>query len=161
MAGIMSVTGMANGEPTRIGIPVADIFTGVYSAVGILAALAEREKTGKGTLVDTALLDTVGVLANQALSYLATGKAPQRIGNAHPVVAVSGVPRQDGHVIIACGNDSQFVKLCGALGAPEVGADPAYKTNSDRVVNRETLIPKLCGVTSALTRSRFSNGLTK
>jgi crotonobetainyl-CoA:carnitine CoA-transferase CaiB-like acyl-CoA transferase len=155
MGGIMSVTGMPDGEPMRIGIPVADIFTGVYSAVGILAALAEREKTGKGTLVDTALLDTQsGVLANQALSYFATGQAPGRIGNAHPVVVPYQVfPAQDGFVIIACGNDTQFVKLCNALGAPEVGSDPNHKTNSDRVVNRETLIPKLCAVTSALTRA--------
>jgi crotonobetainyl-CoA:carnitine CoA-transferase CaiB-like acyl-CoA transferase len=155
MGGIMSITGMPDGEPMRIGIPVADIFTGVYSAVGILAALAEREKTGKGTLVDTALLDTQsGVLANQALSYFATGKAPGRIGNAHPVVVPYQVfPAQDGFVIIACGNDTQFVKLCDALGAPEIGCDPNHKTNADRVVNRETLIPSLCAVTEKLTRA--------
>ncbi|MPZ57446.1 MAG: CoA transferase [Rhizobiales bacterium] len=157
MGGIMSVTGLQDGEPMRIGIPVADIFTGVYSAVGILAALAEREKTGKGTLVDTALLDTQsGVLANQALSYFATGTAPGRIGNAHPVVVPYQVfPAKDGFVIIACGNDAQFVKLCGALGAPEVGRDPKYKTNADRVVNRETLIPSLCEVTATLTRAEI------
>src|SRR5882762_7599147 len=87
MGGIMDITGLPEGEPTRIGIPVADIFTGVYSVIGILSALAQREKTGRGCLVDTALLDTqVGVLANQGLSYLATGVAPKRIGNAHPVV---------------------------------------------------------------------------
>jgi crotonobetainyl-CoA:carnitine CoA-transferase CaiB-like acyl-CoA transferase len=135
MGGIMSLTGMPDGEPMRIGIPVADIFTGVYSAVGILAALAEREKTGKGTLVDTALLDTqVGVLANQALSYLSTGQVPPRLGNAHPVVVPYQVfPASDGFVIIACGNDTQFVKLTGALGVPDVGANPSYKTNADRV----------------------------
>ena len=155
MGGIMSVTGLPDGEPMRIGIPVADISTGIYSAVGILAALVQREKTGKGTLVDTALLDTQsGVLANQALSYFASGKAPGRIGNAHPVVVPYQVfPAADGHVIIACGNDTQFVKLCDALGAPEIGRDPKHKTNSDRVVNRETLIPSLCGVTSKLTRA--------
>jgi crotonobetainyl-CoA:carnitine CoA-transferase CaiB-like acyl-CoA transferase len=155
MGGIMSVTGLPDGEPMRIGIPVADISTGIYSAVGILAAVLEREKTGKGTLVDTALLDTQsGLLANQALSYFATGKAPERIGNAHPVVVPYQVfPAADGHVIIACGNDTQFVKLCSALGAPEVGCDPRYKTNSDRVVNRETLIPSLCTVTAKLARA--------
>jgi crotonobetainyl-CoA:carnitine CoA-transferase CaiB-like acyl-CoA transferase len=163
MGGIMSVTGLADGEPMRIGIPVADIFTGVYSVVGILAALAQREKTGKGTLVDTALLDTQsGVLANQALSYFATGKAPGRIGNAHPVVVPYQVfPAADGHVIIACGNDTQFVKLCDALGAPELGRDPKHKTNSDRVVNRETLIPSLCDVTSTLTRADILARLDK
>jgi crotonobetainyl-CoA:carnitine CoA-transferase CaiB-like acyl-CoA transferase len=155
MGGIMSVTGLPDGEPMRIGVPVADISTGIYSAVGILAALVQREKTGKGTLVDTALLDTQsGVLANQALSYFASGKAPGRIGNAHPVVVPYQVfPAADGHVIIACGNDTQFVKLCDALGAPEIGRDAKYKTNSDRVVNREALIPSLCNVTSKLSRA--------
>jgi crotonobetainyl-CoA:carnitine CoA-transferase CaiB-like acyl-CoA transferase len=157
MGGIMSVTGQADGEPMRIGIPVADIFTGVYSAVGILAALAQREKTGKGTQVDTALLDTQsGVLANQALSYFASGKAPGRIGNAHPVVVPYQVfPAADGFVIIACGNDTQFVKLCNALGVPEIGSDPKYKTNADRVVNRESLISGLCATTSKLTRAQI------
>jgi crotonobetainyl-CoA:carnitine CoA-transferase CaiB-like acyl-CoA transferase len=163
MGGIMSVTGLPDGEPMRIGIPLADIFTGVYSAVGILAALAQREKTGRGTLVDTALLDTqVGVLANQALSYLSVGKVPERIGNAHPVVVPYQVfPAKDGFVIIACGNDTQFVKLTGALGVPEVGADPAYKTNSDRVMNRDSLISKLCAVTSTLTRAEILERLDK
>jgi len=163
MGGIMSVTGQADGEPMRIGIPVADIFTGVYSAVGILAALAEREKTGKGTLVDTALLDTQsGVLANQALSYFASGKAPGRIGNAHPVVVPYQVfPAADGFVIIACGNDTQFVKLCNALGVPEIGSDPKYKTNSDRVMNRESLISGLCAMTSTLKRAQILEKLDK
>jgi crotonobetainyl-CoA:carnitine CoA-transferase CaiB-like acyl-CoA transferase len=85
MGGFMSLTGMAGGEPTRAGVPIADIFTGIYSVVGILAALVERQKTGRGTLVDTALIDTqVGVLGNQALNYLISGELPQRIGNAHP-----------------------------------------------------------------------------
>ena len=163
MGGIMSVTGQADGEPMRIGIPVADIFTGVYSAVGILAALAEREKTGKGTLVDTALLDTQsGVLANQALSYFASGKAPGRIGNAHPVVVPYQVfPAADGFVIIACGNDTQFVKLCNALDVPEIGSDPKYKTNSDRVMNRESLISGLCAMTSTLKRAQILEKLDK
>jgi len=163
MGGIMSITGTPDGEPMRSGVPVADIFTGVYSAVGILAALAQREKTGKGTLVDTALLDTQsGVLANQALSYFATGKVPGRIGNAHPVVVPYQVfPASDGFVIIACGNDTQFVKLCDALGAPEVGRDPKYKTNADRVVNRGTLIPSLCDVTAKLTRADILDRLDK
>jgi glutaryl-CoA transferase len=153
MGGIMDITGLPEGEPTRIGIPVADIFTGVYSVIGILSALAQREKTGRGCLVDTALLDTqVGVLANQGLSYLATGVAPKRIGNAHPVVVPYQVfPVTDGHIIIACGNDGQFAKLCAVLGDPTMAQDALYKTNSDRVVNRTTLIPRL----TALTR-RFA-----
>jgi crotonobetainyl-CoA:carnitine CoA-transferase CaiB-like acyl-CoA transferase len=153
MGGIMDITGLPEGEPTRIGVPVADIFTGVYSVIGILSALAQREKTGRGCLVDTALLDTqVGVLANQGLSYLATGVAPKRIGNAHPVVVPYQVfPVTDGHIIIACGNDGQFAKLCAVLGDPAMAQDALYKTNSDRVVNRTTLIPRI----TALTR-RFA-----
>ena len=149
MGGIMDITGLPEGEPTRIGIPVADIFTGVYSVIGILSALAQREKTGRGCLVDTALLDTqVGVLANQGLSYLATGVAPKRIGNAHPVVVPYQVfPVTDGHIIIACGNDGQFAKLCAVLGDPTMAQDALYKTNSDRVVNRTTLIPRITALT--------------
>ncbi|HZR77017.1 CaiB/BaiF CoA-transferase family protein [Bradyrhizobium sp.] len=145
MGGIMSITGEPGGEPMRVGIPIADIFTGVYAAVGVLAALAQREKTGCGCLVDAALLDTqVGVLANQALSYLVTGAPPQRIGNMHPVVTPYQVfAVADGHVIIACGNDGQFVKLCEVLGAPQIAQDPKYRSNADRVVNRDSLVRAL------------------
>ena len=155
MGGIMDITGLPDGEPTRIGIPVADIFTGVYSVIGILSALAQREKTGRGCLVDTALLDTqVGVLANQGLSYLATGVAPKRIGNAHPVVVPYQVfPVTDGHIIIACGNDGQFAKLCAVLGDPTMAQDALYKTNSDRVVNRTTLIPRITALTKRFAKA--------
>jgi crotonobetainyl-CoA:carnitine CoA-transferase CaiB-like acyl-CoA transferase len=155
MGGIMDVTGLPDGEPTRIGIPVADILTGVYSVIGILSALAQREKTGRGCHVDTALLDTqVGVLANQGLSYLATGIAPKRIGNAHPVVVPYQVfPVTDGHIIIACGNDGQFGKLCAVLGDPAMAQDALYKTNSDRVVNRTTLIPRMTALTMRFAKA--------
>ncbi len=149
MGGIMDLTGMPEGEPMRVGIPVADIFTGVYAVVGILAALAEREKTGRGGHVDVALLDCqVGVLANQALSYLVTGKAPRRIGNAHPVIVPYQVfPVSDGHIIIACGNDGQFAKLCKVLGEPGLAQETAFRTNSDRVVHREALIARMVELT--------------
>src|SRR5690349_22425997 len=103
MGGFMSLTGTADGEPTRGGVPVSDIFTGVYSVIGILAALAQRERTGKGSYVDTALVDsTVGVLANQGLNYLASAKVPGRIGNAHPnIVPYQVFPVADGYIIIA------------------------------------------------------------
>src|SRR5918993_1492405 len=150
MGGFMDLTGLPDGEPTRAGVPISDIFTGVYSGVGILAALAQRERTGRGCLVDTALGDsTVGVLANQALNYLVSGVTPKRIGNAHPnIVPYQVFPVADGHIIIATGNDSQFIKLCGVLGAPEIGQDPAYRINSDRLSKRSELIGKL----SALSR---------
>src|SRR5438876_3485227 len=149
MGGIMDLTGPAEGEPQRAGVPVADIFTGVYSAVGILAALAERERTGRGCLVDTALVDSqVGVLANQALNYLISGVVPKRIGNAHPnIVPYQVFAVADGHIIIATGNDNQFAKLCALLGEPEIAEEPRYRANSDRLANREELIARLSALT--------------
>ena len=142
MGGIMDITGTPDGEPTRCGVPVADIFTGVYSVIGVLAGIAQRDRTGRGCLVDTALLDSqVGVLSNQALNYLISGKVPQRIGNAHAnIVPYQVFPVADGHVIIAVGNDSQFAKLCTVLGAPELAKDPAYLTNADRLGRRAELV---------------------
>jgi crotonobetainyl-CoA:carnitine CoA-transferase CaiB-like acyl-CoA transferase len=155
MGGIMDLTGTPDGEPMRVGVPIADIFTGVYSAVGILAALAQREKTGRGCHVDVPLLDVqTSVLANQALSYFTTGQSPGRMGNAHPVVVPYQVfPVADGHIIIASGNDNQFAKLCNVLGEPALAKDPAYLTNSDRVKNRDKLIPHLFGLTMRFTRA--------
>jgi crotonobetainyl-CoA:carnitine CoA-transferase CaiB-like acyl-CoA transferase len=154
MGGIMDLTGDPAGEPQRAGVPVADIFTGVYSAVGVLAALAQREKTGQGCLVDTALLDSqVGVLANQALNFLVSGKVPTRIGNAHPnIVPYQVFPVADGHIIIATGNDNQFAKLCAVLGKPKLPEEPRYRVNSDRLKHREELIEHLSGLTRRWSR---------
>jgi crotonobetainyl-CoA:carnitine CoA-transferase CaiB-like acyl-CoA transferase len=155
MGGFMSLTGAPDGEPTRAGVPIADIFTGVYSVVGILAALAERERTGRGRHVDTALVDTqVGVLGNQALNFLVSGLAPERIGNAHPnIVPYQVFPLADGHIIIASGNDGQFAKLCDVLGEPGLAQDPQYKTNADRVMNRAKLVAHLSSLTSKRARA--------
>jgi crotonobetainyl-CoA:carnitine CoA-transferase CaiB-like acyl-CoA transferase len=149
MGGIMDLTGTPDGEPQRTGVPVADIFTGVYSVIGILAALMERDRTGRGCQVDTALLDSqVGVLANQALNYLVSGKVPKRIGNAHPnIVPYQVFPVADGHIIIATGNDNQFVKLCAVLGEPRIAQEAPYRANSDRLKNREALVARLCALT--------------
>ena len=154
MGGIMDVTGMADGEPTRIGIPMSDIFTGVYSVVGILAALQERERTGKGAYIDTALVDTtVGVLSNQALNYLVSGKVPKRIGNAHAnIVPYQVFPVADGYAIVATGNDAQYVKFCNMLGAPELAENPDYKDNVGRLKHRAELIGKLSALTLAMKR---------
>jgi crotonobetainyl-CoA:carnitine CoA-transferase CaiB-like acyl-CoA transferase len=154
MGGFMSLTGAAGGEPTRAGVPVADIFTGVYSVVGVLAALAERERTGRGTLVDTALIDTqVGVLANQALNFLVSGELPERIGNAHPnIVPYQVFPVADGHIIIATGNDTQFAKLCAVLGEPKIPEEADYRSNSDRLKHRGELIAKLSALTGKIAR---------
>jgi crotonobetainyl-CoA:carnitine CoA-transferase CaiB-like acyl-CoA transferase len=155
MGGIMSITGEPDREPMRLGVAFADVFTGVYSAVGVLAALHERERTGRGSFIDMALFDTMtGVLANQALSYLVSGKAPTRMGNAHPTVVPYQVfPTSDGHMIIAVGNDGQFARLCAILGVPALSQDPLYGTNGDRVVNRDTLIPRLTALTAQRTRA--------
>jgi len=154
MGGIMDLTGAPDGEPQRAGVPVADIFTGIYSVVGILAALIERGQTGRGCLVDTALVDSqVGVLANQALNYLVSGKVPLRIGNAHPnIVPYQVFQVADGHIIIATGNDSQFGKLCALLGEPKIAEEPRYRSNSDRLANREELIARLSALTARWRR---------
>jgi crotonobetainyl-CoA:carnitine CoA-transferase CaiB-like acyl-CoA transferase len=153
IGGFMSLTGDADGEPTRAGVPIADIMTGVYAVVGILAAVIERDKTGKGTLVDGALVDTqVGMLANQALNYLVSGDLPVRIGNAHPnIVPYQVFPVADGHIIIATGNDSQFVKLCGVLGEPALAENPDYKDNKSRLAHREVLVGRLTELCKRMT----------
>ncbi len=132
MGGIMDITGDPAGEPTRLGVAFADVFTGTYSALAITAALKEREHTGKGSHIDMALLDTmVGVLANQATYYLVSGKAPVRMGNAHAsVVPYQTFPTTDGWMLIACGNDGQFVKMMQVLGDPAMAKDERYKTNA-------------------------------
>jgi crotonobetainyl-CoA:carnitine CoA-transferase CaiB-like acyl-CoA transferase len=154
MGGIMDITGMADGEPTRIGFPVADIFTGVYSVVGILAALQQRERTGKGSYVDTALVDSaVGVLSNQALNYLVSDKIPTRIGNAHAnIVPYQVFEVADGYIIIATGNDGQYVKLCNALGATELAEHPDYQNNSSRLARREEVVGALTAYTKKFKR---------
>jgi glutaryl-CoA transferase len=154
MGGMMDLTGMADGPPTRVGVAISDIFTGVYSVIGIQAALIEREKTGKGCYVDTALVDsTVGVLANQALNFLVSKEVPKRIGNSHPnIVPYQEFPVADGHIIIATGNDSQYIKLCKVLGAPELGEDAKYKDNVGRLKYRNELVPKLAALTKRMQR---------
>jgi crotonobetainyl-CoA:carnitine CoA-transferase CaiB-like acyl-CoA transferase len=150
----MDLTGMADGPPTRVGVAISDIFTGCYSVIGILAAVAQREKTGKGCYVDTALVDsTVGVLANQALNYLVSNELPKRIGNAHPnIVPYQEFPVADGHVIVATGNDSQYIKFCNVLGAPELAQNPDYKDNIGRLKHRNELVGKLTALTKQMKR---------
>jgi crotonobetainyl-CoA:carnitine CoA-transferase CaiB-like acyl-CoA transferase len=152
IGGFMDLTGNPDGEPLRSGVPISDIFTGVYSVVGILAALARREKTGRGGYVDTALVDsTVGVLANQALNFLVSGKVPHRMGNAHPNITPYQVfPVADGHIIIASGNDAQFAKLCGVLGEPALAKKPDYIDNKARLANRAALVAHICALTARM-----------
>ena len=157
MGGIMDLTGTPDGEPQRAGVPVADIFTGIYSVIGILAALIERDRTGRGCLVDTALLDSqVGVLANQALNFLVSGTVPERLGNAHPnIVPYQVFPVADGHIIIATGNDNQFAKLCAVLGEAQIAQEPHWLANSDRLANRDSLVARLSDLTRKWQRAEL------
>ncbi|MDB6181195.1 CaiB/BaiF CoA transferase family protein [Paracoccus fistulariae] len=154
MSGLMSVTGDADGQPQKVGVAVTDIFTGVYAAVGILAALYQRQGTGRGQQVDMALLDVAtSVMANQAMNYLATGSAPRRMGNAHPnLVPYAVFDCADGWLIIAVGNDAQFRRLCALLGLPALGTAPDYATNAARVANRDSLTAQLSVVTKSWAR---------
>jgi crotonobetainyl-CoA:carnitine CoA-transferase CaiB-like acyl-CoA transferase len=157
MGGIMDLTGAPEGEPMKVGVAFADIFTGLYAVIGIQAALAARERTGRGQLVDMALLDAqVGVLANQASNYLVSGKAPHRLGNAHPnIVPYQVFPAADSHIIIATGNDRQFADVCRILGVPQLASDQRFVTNASRVRNRNDLMPLLFQQSQLATKSEL------
>lgn len=149
MGGIMSITGQPDGtpgaEPVKVGVAFADIFTGLYATIGVLAALHHRDMTGEGQYLDLALLDTqVAVLANQALNFLVGGKAPKRLGNAHPnIVPYQTFATADGYIIIAVGNDRQFREYVKIAGVAELAENPLFLTNRDRVANRDALIALL------------------
>ncbi len=159
MGGLMSVTGRKDGEPgagpQKAGVALADILTGLYAVIGILAALAERERSGAGQHVDVALLDVqVACLANQAMNYLVGGAVPQRLGNAHPnIVPYQDLPTSDGDMVVAVGTDAQFARLCAEAGLAGVAEDARFATNQARVANRTTLIELLAGATIARTTS--------
>lgn len=145
MSGLMSVTGQPDGmpgaEPLKVGVPVSDLFTGLYATISILAALRHRERTGQGQHIDCALLDTqVSLLANQAMNWLVGGLVPTRLGNGHPnVVPYRCFATADGHVIVAVGNDGQFRSLCRLLGRQDLLDDARYASNAGRQTNRAAL----------------------
>ncbi len=153
MSGMMSITGRADGEPgggpTRVGVALTDLFTGVYAATAILAALEVRNRTGAGQHIDMALLDVgMAILANQASGFLNTGHVPQRQGNSHPSLApYQDFPTQDGAMLLAIGNDGQFSRFCQAAGKPEWSADARFAGMAGRVKNRDALIPLMEEVT--------------
>jgi crotonobetainyl-CoA:carnitine CoA-transferase CaiB-like acyl-CoA transferase len=148
MGGLMSVTGerddLPGGGPQKVGVPIVDLMTGMYTAVGVLAALAHRAETGKGDYIDIAMLDVqVAFLANQAMNYLVSGKIPGHTGNRHPNIQPQDVFRcREGHVALAVGNDEQFAKFCGAIERPELASDPRFARNESRVRN----LPELYAV---------------
>ena len=152
MGGLMSITGEAEDVPgalpQKVGVAIADIVTGLYCTSAIQAALLHRERSGEGQYIDMALLDCqVAILANQAMMYLSAGEVPQRMGNAHSTIVPYQVfATQDGHMILAVGNDGQFKKVCELLGRPELAQDPRFKKNSDRVMHRTELVEILAEI---------------
>ena len=170
MGGLMSVTGpsraeiaddQSGGGPQKVGVAVADLFTGMYASTAILAALRHRDLTGEGQSIDMALLDTqVAMLANLGANYLSSGAVPQRMGNAHQnIVPYQVFEVADGHMIVAVGNDSQFAKFCEVAGRPALAQDARFTRNADRVRHRDTLVPLLAALMKARTRNDWLNAL--
>jgi crotonobetainyl-CoA:carnitine CoA-transferase CaiB-like acyl-CoA transferase len=154
MSGIMSITGEPDGSPQKAGVAIADLFTGLYGVIAIEAALIERERTGRGQHLDLSLFDSMSaMLANQAMNYLASGKSPKRMGNAHVNLApYQTLPVSDGWFIVAVGNDGQFARLCVVLGLEPLAKDKRFATNPGRVVNRVALEAKLKAKTATWKR---------
>jgi crotonobetainyl-CoA:carnitine CoA-transferase CaiB-like acyl-CoA transferase len=177
IGGLMSVTGERDdlgGGPQKVGVAVADLFTGMYAAVGIMAALRHAEKTGEGQYVDMALLDTqVAMLANLGANYLVSGKTPGRAGNAHqnivpyqvfevkpsPELIASNGPAARDHLILAVGNDGQYAKFCGVAGHPELATDERFAKNTERVKNRQVLVPMLEKIMLTRTKADWLSAL--
>lgn len=148
MAGLMSITGFPETPPVKVGVAISDLTTGMYAVIAIQAALVHRDRTGQGQHIDMALFDTqLGWLANQNMNWLVGGRVPGRQGNAHPnIVPYQEFATADGHLIVAAGNDRQFVRLCQAIGADDIGKDPAFATNAKRVAARAALAERLGAV---------------
>jgi crotonobetainyl-CoA:carnitine CoA-transferase CaiB-like acyl-CoA transferase len=141
MSGLMSITGPAGGEPTKVGVALVDVLSGLYAATGILAALQERARTGRGQRVEVSLLGSaLAGLVNQASSFLCTGTPPRAMGNRHPsITPYETLATADRPLVVAVGNDGQFARLCRAVGRDELAGDPRFATNADRVANRDEL----------------------
>jgi len=153
MGGICSITGFPDeqgGRPTKVGVGIADVMTGMYATSAILAALHARRETGRGQYIDLALYDSqIAWLINQGLAYLVSGENPERLGNGHPhIVPYDTFPASDGHFIIAVGNDGQFARMCAVMGRPDWAEDPRFARNVDRVRNRKTLMPMIEAITA-------------
>ncbi|MDQ8033256.1 CaiB/BaiF CoA transferase family protein [Bordetella genomosp. 1] len=161
MGGLMSVTGERDdrpgGGPQKVGVPIVDLSTGVYAALGIVAALLRRTQTGRGEYVDVAMLDVqVGLLANQAMNFLLGKRVPRRTGTAHPNIQPQRTFHcADGDIVLVVGNDGQFATLCEVIGRPELATDPAYATNGKRVRNQAELDPILDAVFAAQPRAHW------
>jgi len=158
MGGLMSITGEKDGAPQKVGVPIVDLMTGMYAAVAILAAVAKRDRNGEGETIDLAMLDVQSAfLANQAMNFLVGNRIPHRAGNRHPNIQPQDVfPAQDGHIVLAVGNDGQFVKLCEAIGRPDWAQDPRFIKNADRVRNEAALTPLLAERFRDFTRAELT-----
>ncbi|MCB4824846.1 CaiB/BaiF CoA transferase family protein [Roseicella aerolata] len=161
MGGVMSLTGEPNGSPQKVGVPVADLFAGLYGCIGILAALNHRNATGQGQQIDIGMLDThVAWLANQGMNYLATGENPPRLGNQHPNIApYQEFPTKDGYIILAVGNDPTFERFCKAFGQEHLLADERFATNPKRVANRQLVTDTLTPVMQSRTTAEWIEAL--
>ena len=153
--GIMSLTGEPDGAPMKVGVGITDVMCGMYATTAILAALRHRDQTGEGQYIDIGLVDTqVAWLINEGANYLASGEVPKRRGNQHPnIVPYQVFEVSDGHLIIAVGNDAQFVKFCAAIGHPALAQDPRYTVNIDRITNREDLIETLIPIIKKIDKA--------
>ncbi|MEM6275122.1 MAG: CoA transferase [Myxococcota bacterium] len=163
MSGVMSITGEADGAPMKVGVGIADLMCGMYAAVAILAALRHRETSGKGQTIDLSLFDsTLAWLANRGSNYLVSGQQPRRWGNAHPnIVPYETFPTSDGWVVIACGNDTQFERLCDGLQLNGVSGDPRFSTNQARLENRDAVVERIASATLRETTSHWVAVLEK
>jgi crotonobetainyl-CoA:carnitine CoA-transferase CaiB-like acyl-CoA transferase len=157
MGGLMSITGQPDGEPTKVGVALVDVLAGLFATVGVLAALAERERSGRGQRVDLSLLSTLlAALVNQGSGFLATGTSAPRMGNGHPSVAPYEPYRTaDSEVVIAVGNERQFRRLAEAVGRPELGDDARFQSNSLRVQHRRALRDELESALSSAPASSW------
>ncbi len=161
MGGIMSLTGEPNGSPQKAGVPVADLFAGLYGCIGILAALNHRTATGQGQQIDIGMLDThVAWLANQGMNYLSTGENPVRLGNQHPNISpYQEFPTKDGYLILAVGNDPTFERFCRAFGQEHLLADERFSTNPKRVANRDLVTQTLTPLMKTKTTTEWVDAL--
>src|SRR4051794_17684546 len=153
MGGVMSLTGEPKGQPQKVGVPIADLFAGLYACIGVLAALRHREQTGEGQQIDIGMLDThVAWLANQGMNYLATGENPPRLGNQHPnIVPYQVFPIADGFMVLSIGNDPTFRRFCENFGLTQLLKDDRFATNAARVANRQLVTDTLTPVMKTRT----------
>jgi crotonobetainyl-CoA:carnitine CoA-transferase CaiB-like acyl-CoA transferase len=161
--GIMSLTGPADGHPTKVGVGIADVMAGMYAATAILAALRHRDAMGEGQYIDIALVDTqIAWLINEGTNFLLSGEPPRRRGNQHPNIAPYQVfETADGDVIVAVGNDPQFERFCALIGLPSLAEDERFATNAQRLVNREALVETVSARLRGLTKDVLISGMEK